>query len=72
MHADIFRYVVLVYAFAFVAMVTFDTEQRFFKWGHEQMTQKAQSVPSKVPGLKHVVPADNSRAATSPETAKDI
>lgn len=72
MHADIFRYVVLVYAFAFVAMVAFDTEQRFLKWGHEQVAQKAQPVPAKVPSLKHVVPADNTRAATSPETAKDI
>ena len=73
MHADVFRYVVMVYAFAFVALIVFDTEQRFFNWGNENLvTHNAQPVPVAAPVLKHVTPADVSRPAVSPEPAKDI
>lgn len=73
MHANVFRYVMVVYAFAFVALIAFDTEQRFLNWGHELVaTHKTQAAPGTAPILKHVMPADISRPAASPETAKDI
>lgn len=73
MHADVFRYVVMVYAFAFVTVIVFDTEQRFFHWGKERLiTHNAQSAPATAPMLRHVMPADVSRPAAAPEPAKDI
>lgn len=73
MHADLFRYVVAIYAFAFVALITFDTEQRFLKWGYEHSASyKTPTAPEKAPMLKNVMPADIPRPSTTPETAKDI
>jgi len=73
MHADLFRYVVVVYAFMFVALITFDTEQRFLKWGYERSaSHMTQTAPEKASMLKHVLPADIPHPSTTPETAKDI
>lgn len=73
MHADLFRYVVAIYAFAFVALITFDTEQRFLKWGYEHSTSyKTPTVPEKASTQKNVMPAGIPLPSTPPRTAKDI
>lgn len=71
MHANVFRYVVLVYAFAFVAFIAFDTDQRFLKWGSEAR-HPVPPITAKASTQKNVTPADSKAPAGLPEVAKDI
>ena len=72
MHGDIFRYIMLLYAFVFVAIITFDTDQRYAKWGHELAASKAASPSAKRAATGNIKPADSAIPATAPKAAKDI
>ena len=72
MHGDIFRYIMLLSAVVFVAIITFDTDQRHAKWGHEIAASKAAAPSIKRAATGNIKPADSATPATAPKVAKDI
>lgn len=73
-HSDIFKYVMLIYAFAFVAALTFDTDRSISAWkgGAAARTKQAERTLSPRSGQANVKDALGAVPSPAPAAEKDI